>query len=402
MMLLAGADLVLPDRVLPGASLLIDEGRILAVEPGPIDGPAGTVRVDVSGRLVVPGFIDVHVHGVEGVDTLDGAGAVAAIAARLPRYGVTSFCPTSVACTPAALTGLLTDVGGLSREPDGHAARVLPAHLESNFVNPAYRGAQPLECLRTPRPIPGTPEPDGFAAAEILAVMQRHRDAVAIVTLAPELEGGVELIATLTRAGHIVSVGHSGAGYDVTRQAIDAGASHATHLFNRMPPLHHRAPGVAGAVLESERVCAELICDRVHVHPALMAMTLRAKGPSRVMAITDGTAGAGLSIGSVARLGGRSISVTADAARLEDGTLAGSILTMDGAFRVLVQSVGLSLVDAATVCAATPANQLGRRDLGRIQPGATADLAILNRMLTVEATVLAGQLWRNPRTGVSV
>ena len=391
MMLLAGADLVLPDRLLTGASLLIEGDRIAAIEPRAID-VSGVTRVDLTGRIVLPGFVDVHVHGVEGVDTLDGDRAVAAVAARLPRYGVTSFCPTSVACEPALLSRMLGGVRACRQSLPGRAARVLPAHLESNFINPEYRGAQPLECLRTPSqttaPVAGT-----FAADDVLAVIGEHRDAVGIITLAPELDGCIELIRSLRQAGHIVSVGHSAATYEQTRMAISAGVTHATHLFNRMPPLHHRAPGAAGAVLESGLVCAELICDGVHVHPSLMALAIRAKGADRVMAITDGTAGSGLATGSLARLGGRPIRVTEQVAQLEDGTLAGSILTMDRAFRLLVHVLGLSLVEASALCSTTPADQLGRGDLGRIQPGAMADLTVLDRDLRVNATVLAGQSW---------
>jgi N-acetylglucosamine-6-phosphate deacetylase len=401
MILLAGADLVLPDRVVRAASLFVDRDRIVELEPRAVDSAAGARRIDLSGRIVVPGFVDVHVHGVEGVDTLDGDAAVAAIAARLPRYGVTSFCPTSIACEPAVLARMLAAVETCGRLPAGRAARVLPAHLESNFINPEYRGAQPLECLRTPSTT--TPaEPGTFAAGDILEVIRQYRGAVGIVTLAPELEGGLDLIRALRQNGHIVSLGHSAATYEQARAAIDGGVSHATHLFNRMPPLHHRAPGAAGAVLESAHVCAELICDGVHVHPSLMSLAIRAKGTGRVMAITDGTAVSGLPAGSVARLGGRSIRVADRVALLEDGTLAGSVVTMDRTFRMLVRTLGLSLVEAAALCATTPADQLGRGDLGRIRPGAIADLTVLDRDLRVEATILAGEVWRNPAQERSV
>lgn len=396
MILLAGADLVLPDRVLPGASLLIDGERIAAVEARVVDGPAGVTRLDLAGRIIVPGFIDVHVHGIEGVDSLDGDGAIAAIAARLPRYGVTSFCPTSVACAPIELSRMLAEVRACGRAPSRSGARVLRAHLESNFINPEYRGAQPKHCLRTPSgDAPGVGGAS-FEAGDITTILARDRDAVGIVTVAPELDGALALIASLRDAGQIVSVGHSGATYEQTRAAIDAGVTHATHLFNRMSPLHHRAPGVAGAVLDSEAVRAELICDGVHVHRAMMTLAIRGKGVRGVMAITDGTAGAGLPPGAMARLGGRPIRVTEHVAELEDGTLAGSVCTMDRAFRMLVGTLGLSLVDAAALCATTPADQLGHDDLGRIREGAVADLTVLDRSLCVESTFLAGRRWRNP------
>jgi len=398
MIVLAGADLVLPDRVLPAGTLIIDQGRIAAIEPRVVDGPAQATRVDVSGHLIVPGFIDVHVHGVAGIDVLDGPAAVADIARRLPRYGVTAFCPTSVACDPATLTVFLASVSAAQRRVPDHSARVLGAHLESNFINPEWNGAQPIGCLRQP-PVSGksqesrVPNRHGegeFTGRDILDVIGRHRSGVGIITLAPELPGGVELVREFISAGHRVSIGHSGATYEQAREAIAAGVSHATHLFNRMSAMTARAPGVVGAVLESEAVAAEIICDAFHVHPSLVATAIRAKSARLAMAITDGTAGAGLPAGSRARLGSQAIVVTAQSAVLEDGTLAGSVLTMDGAFRVLVERVGLSLPDAARMCAATPAERLGLTECGRLEAGSLADLAVLGPGLRVRQTYVAG------------
>ena len=406
MIVLAGMDIVLPDRVLPRATLVIEDTRITAIEPRVIDPPHGATRVDLTGSLVVPGFIDVHVHGVAGHDVLDGEEAVNEVAARLPQYGVTAFCPTSIACRPAALRTMLR---GVERSRGGEGthggARVLPAHLESNFINPDYKGAQPLDCLRRPAaraPSAASSTGEEFAAVEILDTIAAYRASVGIITLAPEIDGGLELVRDLAAAGHIVSLGHTGATYDEARAAIAAGATQATHLFNRMAPLSHRAPGVAGAVLQSDQVVAELICDGFHVHPALMQVAIRAKGLDGVMAITDGTAGSGLPVGSRTTLGGRPLVVTARSAELEDGTLAGSVLTMDGAFRTLVRDVGLNLVEAARLCATSPARQLGLRDTGRIAPGATADLVVLDEQYRVTRTYLSGRHWRNPADGPHV
>ena len=184
---------------------------------------------------------------------------------------------------------------------------MLPAHLESNFINPDFNGAQPLECLRLPR---GHARAEGeFSGAEILEEIAAARPDVGIVTVAPELDGALDLIRDLASHGHHVSLGHSGATYDEAIAGIDAGARQATHLFNRMPPLGHRAPGLAGAVLDHDDVVAELICDGVHVHPAMMRVAIAAKRPSRIMAITDGTAGSGLPRGSRTIIGGRRITV---------------------------------------------------------------------------------------------
>lgn len=403
MIVLAGADLVLADRVVERGTLVIVDGRIEAIDSRAIDGPAGAVRVDCSGHLIAPGFIDVHVHGVEGLDVLDGGGAVAGLASRLPKFGVTGFCPTSVACDPGTLAELLAAVTAAQSARPPRSARVLPAHLESNFINPAWNGAQPLRCLRLPpteadssrsggTSVPPVNERAGqdFSARDILAVISRYRTAAGIITLAPELPGGLDLVRAFVAAGHRVSIGHTGATYDEARAAIEAGVCHATHLFNRMSSITSRSPGVVGAVLESDAVAAEIICDGVHVHPSLISLALRQKTARRMMAITDGTAGAGLPIGARARLGGHEIIVTGRTAELADGTLAGSILTMDGAFRTLVERLGVSLPDAVRLCSTTPAEELGLAEVGALAAGKLADLVVLGPGFSVKQTYLAG------------
>jgi N-acetylglucosamine-6-phosphate deacetylase len=394
MILLSGADIILPGRLLSPGTVAIEGDRILDVISGTRTGDSRATHVDCHGRYVVPGFIDVHVHGVEGTDTLAGGDAIRTIAERLPCYGVTSFCPTSIACTPAALRGMLAAVRAARTFPSTATARVLAAHLESNFISPEFRGAQPLACLRLPR----TSAPEGaFTGAEILAEIAAARPDVGIVTIAPELDGALDLIRDLTSHGHQVSMGHSGASYDEAIAAVDAGARHATHLFNRMTPLNHRSPGLAAAVLDHDEVAAEIICDCVHVHPAMVRVALSAKKPSRIMAITDGTAGSGLPRGARAAIGGLGITV-GDAAYLDDGTIAGSVLTMDRSFARLVTAMGVGLVEAAIVCATTPARALNLHGLGVIAPGATADLVVLDRDLRVVQTYVAGTLaW--PRQG---
>jgi N-acetylglucosamine-6-phosphate deacetylase len=391
---LAGGDLVLPDRIVTGASLLMDGGRIAAIEPRTtVDVPRATV-IDTRGRYVVPGFIDVHVHGVEGHDTLDAGQPVAAIASRLPRYGVTAFCPTTVACRPSELRAVLTEIATLRVAPPADSARVLPAHLESNFINPQFRGAQPAECLRLPPPAGDEPRAEGqhgeFSAAEILDAIAASRPDVGIVTLAPELPGALELIRALVTAGHHVSLGHSGATLEEAVAAIEAGARQATHLFNRMTPIRHRAPGVAGAVLAREDVAAELICDGYHVHPAMGRVAVASKSAGGIMAITDGTGGSGLPVGSTALLGRRRIRIGEHAALLDDGTLAGSTLTMDRAFATIVTVFGLTVTDAAQLCATTPARQLGLTGFGVLAADAFADVTVLDRDFRVEHTFVGG------------
>ena len=399
MLILSGADVVLPTGTSGPSSVLVHDGRIADIVAGDVSGGPGDERLDLHGHLVAPGFVDVHVHGAEGRDVLDGNGSVARVAASLPQFGVTSFCPTTVACPPAALARLLAEIRVLRADRPPASARVLPAHLESNFINPGYRGAQPEAMLRSAGCCAGHgathfAESAGsgasFSADEILAVIERAGADVGIVTLAPEIDGGVDLVRRLVAAGRRVSLGHSGAGYELSREAFAAGACHATHLFNRMPPLGHREPGLVGAVLDEERIAPEVICDARHVHPAMVRTVVAVKGPDGVIAITDGTSGAGLPDGSRALLGDRPITVRDGAAYLDDGTLAGSALTFDAAFRVLVKRVGLDIDVAVRLCASTPAREMGLVDRGRIEPGLLADLVVFDAHLAVAHTIVGG------------
>lgn len=378
--LLCGADVVLPDRVASNLTVVIEGDRIVDLIDGPRAVGADEVRHDLTGHLVVPGFIDVHVHGVLGIDVMDvmdDAAAVRAVARQLPQFGVTAFCPTSVASSPDTLAAFLAAVADARIQRDPMSARVLPAHLESAYINPEYRGAQPLEWLKTSAP-------DVFFSPDI-----------GIFTMAPEIPGGFDLLRAARAAGVRVSLGHSGATYEQAIAAIDLGAQHATHLFNRMSPMTHREPGLVGAVLERDDIAAEIIGDGCHVHPAAVRIAIAAKGASRVMAITDGTAGSGLPRGACATLGGRRITV-GDTATLDDGTLAGSVATMDKVFGVLVTRAGQSLVDAATLCSTTPARELGLTTQGAIVTGHLADLTVLTASLRVAQTWVGGQRTLHP------
>jgi len=383
MIVLSGAGLVLADGIRSPSTVIIEGDRILDVVPGSTSAGPAAQHYDLSGYFVVPGFIDVHVHGVDGADVLDGTeDALAKIAAGLPKYGVTAFCPTTVACSAAMLERTLESVRRLKEQP-GAGAQVIGAHLESNFINPDYKGAQPADYLY---------RPSSQEAGPILREILRSRQSVSIVTLAPELDGGLNLIRSLAETGIRVSLGHSGASFEIAEAAVDAGARHATHLFNRMPPLHHRDPGLAGAVLTRDEVAAEIVCDGVHVHSPMIQVAIAAKGPDRIMAITDGTAASGLGEGGVASLGGRRICVRDGGAYLDDGTLAGSVATMDLVFRFLVRHVGLSLSAASRLCSTTPAAALALHDRGVIVKGGVADLVVLDRELAVKQTYIGGRL----------
>jgi N-acetylglucosamine-6-phosphate deacetylase len=387
MLIFDGASLVLPDRVLSPGRLVIDGDHIVEIGPGAEDGP-------MAGLWIMPGFIDVHVHGVLGHDVQGGPDGVATIAAQLPRFGCTSFTPTTFACPPSTLEMVAKAVAAAIEAPAANVARVLPAHLESNFMAPDYRGAQPLSELCLPPGAPADMATPGtatdFTAEDIVAVIDAHRDAIGTLTLAPELPEALTLIRDLVGRGHGVSLGHSGATLEEARAGIEAGARRATHLFNRMPPMTHRAPGLVGAVLDDERVAVELVCDGYHVHPVVMRAAIRAKRPERVMAITDGLAGAGLAEGARFEVDGRAVTVRAQACFLDDGTLAGSRLTMDRVFANLVEMVKVTPVEAAMMTATVQARTLGLSDRGRIAEGLLADLVVLDSDWCVRQTLIGG------------
>ena len=389
MLVVTAADIVLRDRVQRG-TIVVEGDRIAVIEGEPRRWPDDASRIDARNHFVLPGFVDLHVHGILGHDVLDEGDPLGPIAAALTHFGVTTFCPTTVACRPQALRRVLTQVERHRSHRQADSARVHGAHLESNFINPLMKGAQPPDCIWA---VPGPHTHDGDAAAEeILTLVAEHRKNVAIVTMAPEIPRGLDLVRRLADMKILVSLGHSTADFEVANAAFDAGAHHATHLFNRMLPLGHREPGLAGAALAREDVITELICDGRHVHPSVLRFAIACKGTGGVVAISDGTAGAGLPAGSCATLGGQRITVASDAAFLDDGTLAGSTLTMDGAFRTLVQRAGQSVVSAAAMCATTPARALELDDRGVIAPGMLADLVILDRDYRVTHTCIAGRL----------
>lgn len=387
MLILDGAHLVLPDRVLSPGRLVIDGDRIVEVGPGSDDGP-------LAGLWVVPGFIDVHVHGLLGTDVLDATDSVGKVAGRMPRFGCTSFTPTTFACPPAAIERLAIAIEDAMARPRRESARVLPAHLESNFMAPDYRGAQPLADLRPPpgAPIEVSPETQALAYSgeDVLAVIAAHRAAIGKLTLAPELPEALGLIRSLVAQGHRVSLGHSGATLDEARAGIDAGARQATHLFNRMPPFTHRAPGLVGAVLDDDRVAVEVVLDGYHVHPVVVRAAIKAKRPERVMAITDGLAGAGLAVGAHFELGGRGVTVRDQACFLDDGTLAGSRLTMDRVFANLVGMIGVTPLEAAMMTSTVQARELGLHDRGRLAEGLLADVVVLDGDWRVRQTLIGG------------
>jgi len=324
-------------------TVVIDGDRVVAVG-GPV--PPGAEVIEA--EIVAPGFIDLQINGAFGIDILSEPGRLGELARQLPRTGVTAFLPTLVSAAHYPV---------LDPEVAPGAARPLGIHYEGPFLGRA--GAHDPAALRPPRDEP-------FLASARL------------VTLAPELPGALALIETLAARGVSVAVGHTGATFDQARAAIEAGARIATHLFNAMTPLHHRAPGAAAAFLLDPRCTSTLICDGAHVHPAVVELASRC---GRIVLVTDSVA---------PRLAGRDLRLEGGAYRLADGTLAGSALTMDQAVRNYRRFTGCGIAEALAAATLAPALALGLAHHGRLQPGAAADVVLLDAELRVQGAYVGG------------
>ena len=358
-----------PSGFLRGSVNLQPDGRIHAVVGHPLDEAA--VR-DSRGPIVVPGFIDTHVHGGGGRDMMEGGGAVATIARLHARHGTTSLLATTMTAPIADLDTAFKAVAPHCRARAAGGARILGVHLEGPYLSAGKLGAQP-DYAR------------GFDEAEF----RRLNDIapIRVVTLAPEVDANRAAIAMLSALGVRVQLGHSEGSYEAGLDALAKGASGFTHLFNAMSGLHHRAPGLAGAAL-AHADYAEIIPDLVHVHPGAIRAALRCV--PRLFCVTDSTAAAGMPDGEY-RLGRQAVHKCLGGVRLPDGTLAGSTLTMDEAFRNLVDRLGLSLADASRRTSTYAADFLGAADRGRIEAGAWGDLAVFDRNLQLTAVYAEGE-----------
>lgn len=320
--------------------------------------------VDLAGDYLLPGFVDVHIHAYRGSDTMQGEQAVRRMSRELYKAGVAAFLPTTMSASESDTRSALEGVRRVMAMPERLGARVLGAHMEAPFLQPRKAGAQRAE----------------FFLAPSQATFERlsgGADAVRMITLAPELEGSEAFIRWVVAQGITVSIGHTAATAEQTHQAADWGATHVTHTFNAQPPLHHREPGVPGAAMTDDRLYAELICDGIHLHPDVIRLAVRAKGAARVVAITDAMEAAGMPDGTY-RLGGLPVQVCHGEARLQDGTLAGSVLTMQRALQNLIR-FGIAPEDAVRMCTATPADSIGEKLAGRLVVGSPAPLTRWSR-----------------------
>ncbi|MBD8016224.1 N-acetylglucosamine-6-phosphate deacetylase [Planococcus wigleyi] len=358
--------------------ILLEGGKISRVAEK-IEAQAD-VHIDATGKnwTAFPGFIDVHIHGAAGHDAMDATPeAVKGLAGVLPKEGTTSFLATTMTQSDEAISAALKNIRDFQME-DGQA-EMLGVHLEGPFISDKRAGAQPIEHIVEPSyPL--------FQKWQKLSGNQ-----IRLVTLAPETTNGLAFIKNLAEDGVIASIGHSDGTLEEVQAAVRAGASHVTHLYNQMSPFHHRNPGVVGASLTEKGLTVEVIADFIHSHPTSVELAFRQKGAERLILITDAMRAKGLAPG-VYDLGGQDVQVTRKDARLADGTLAGSILTMDAAIRNVQSITGCSLNELVSMTSANAAKELGLSNKGSLQEGTDADVAILDDSFTVQLTICRGTI----------
>ena len=394
--LVRNARLVLPEQIAEHSSLLIEDGRIVRVLDSANDQlPAADSVIDLEGLTLFPGFIDVHIHGARGVDTMTAsADDLGRVSEFLASKGVTAWLPTLVPSSDEQYKRSIRAIEqavaqtSVCDSPDGTddhrlksvpQARVLGVHYEGPFVNSEQCGALHREHFRTFR---------NAADLDSLPTV-KEAGAVHLMTLAPEITGGIDLIKELGRRGWIVSIGHTRATVEVLDQALQAGACHMTHFMNAMPPLHHRAPGPVGWGLVEDQVTCDVIADGVHLDPSILQLILRSKTAERVSLISDAVAPTGLGDGEY-QIWGETIRVQNGRTQNARGSIAGSVITMLDAVRMML-SLGASETAVARMASSNPALLLGiDDDCGSIQEGKRADLVALDKAGNVRLTMVGG------------
>lgn len=331
--------------------------------------------IDAKGSYVSPGFIDLHIHGSGGRDAMDGEiEDLKVISQSIAQNGVTGFLPTTMTMSKEKIYKALDNIKeGMKLDLGG--AKVLGAHMEGPFINPKYKGAQKEDYII---------EPD-------YNFINGYEDVIKIITLAPEKDNNSQFIKSIKENTNIVlSIGHSDATYEEAMKSIEKGVSHATHLFNAMSPLNHRKPGVIGAVFNSNINC-ELIADKIHVHPGVFQTVINIKGVNKIILITDSMR-AGCMKDGVSELGGQKVIVKDNSARLEDGTLAGSILTLNKAVKNMVENTNLNIYQAISMVSLNSAKDIGISDRkGSIEEGKDADIVIFDEEYNVRHTIVQGK-----------
>lgn len=363
-MLLTNATVLLAGNFVPGMCVRLTQGCIADIARGLPPLPMEDT-LDLRGDYLLPGFVDVHIHAYRGHDAMQGEQAVRAMSRDLYDAGVAAFLPTTMSAPMGETAHAVAGIRAVMAQPERRGARVLGVHMEGPFLHPEKAGAQRADCLCPPD-------------WNVFLAMAEDVSAVRIITLAPELPGAEAFIRRAADAGVAVSMGHSAATAEQAHHAADLEANHVTHTFNAQPPLHHRQPGLTGAALADDRLYTEFIADGIHLHGDIVRLLCRAKGAGRAVAITDAMEAAGMPDGEY-HLGGQAVTVQAGQARLRDGTLAGSVLTMRQALHGLIHRFGIAPEDAVRMCTQTPAESIGEQTIGHMTVGSPVPLTRWDR-----------------------
>lgn len=374
--------IITPFQLLEDRIIIIEKGKIIAITDKKEDLAIlkNVEIIEAQNKFIVPGYIDIHVHGGGGSDVMDGEyEAIKQVATTHSRFGTTAFLPTTMAMTKDKIIKSLKSIHEARLKGTG-TAEILGIHLEGPYINPEKKGAQKEEDIKK------------VSVEEFLEFNQASGNLIRLVTIAPEMPGAIDFIRWLHQQGIIVSVGHSNATYNQVQEGIQVGLSHVTHIFNAMRGLHHREPGVVGAALSSPKLIVEMIADGIHLHPMVLKMLTQIKESEKLVLITDAMRATGFKEGNY-DLGGQEVIVTQGQAKLKNGTLAGSVLTMDKAVKNLVTKVGISLLNAVQMASYNPAKCLGIDDKkGSLELYKDADIVILNKNLGTELTMVAGKV----------
>ncbi|GCD11189.1 N-acetylglucosamine-6-phosphate deacetylase [Clostridium tagluense] len=332
--------------------------------------------IDAKGKYVSPGFIDIHIHGSGGYDTMDGtAEALRVISTTIAKNGVTAYLPTTMTMELGSIYCAL-DAIREAMSKDNQGAKILGAHMEGPFINEKYKGAQKADNII---------EPNYDTIVDYL-------DIIKIITLAPEKDKEHSFIKKIKGNSKItLSIGHSDASYEETLKAIDSGISHATHTFNAMTPLNHRKPGIVGGIFTSDITC-ELIADMIHIHPAIFNILINVKQKDKIVLITDSMRAGCMKCGMY-ELGGQKVIVENGAAKLENGTLAGSILTLNKAVKNMLRHSNLEIYEAVAMASSVPAKVIHMdNQKGSLEVGLDADIVIFNEDIDVLLTIVEGEI----------
>lgn len=375
--------IITPFHLVSAKAIIVEKGRIREIVNKEEISSAtltGAKVIEGKDKFIVPGYIDIHVHGGGGSDVMDGDyEAINQIAIAHSHFGTTSFLPTTMTMSKDKIIRSLRSICEAVKKGTA-GAEILGIHMEGPYINPEKKGAQKEDDIKK------------ISIEEFLEFNQASGNLIRLVTIAPEMSGAIGLIKYLYKQGIIASVGHTNATYVQTQAGIQAGLSHVTHTFNAMRELHHREPGVVGAALTSPELTVEVIADGIHIHPIVLKILTKIKEGEKVVLITDAMRAAGLKEGTY-DLGGQEVIVNKGQARLKDGTLAGSVLTMDKAVKNMVNKIGIQLPKAIQMASYNPAKSIGIDDKkGSLEPGKDADIVILNKNLETELTIVAGKI----------